>query len=143
MLDTVLEIARYSLPVLAVAVLALCLSALLKRRAPIAVLRPKRLRKRRDLVRSPRKRRIVLVKQQSERRLDERRHERAEARRERQAQTAPRLGRRHDGTHVRKRRRAARIRADTLRQRRDGLLDELHGRPPSEACSKTRKAGRP
>ena len=34
MLDTVLEIARYSLPVLAVAVLALCLSALLKRRAP-------------------------------------------------------------------------------------------------------------
>lgn len=31
MLDTVLEIARYSLPVLAVAVLALCLSALLKR----------------------------------------------------------------------------------------------------------------
>lgn len=34
MLDTVLKISRYSLPVLAVAILALCLSALLKRRAP-------------------------------------------------------------------------------------------------------------
>ena len=34
MLDFVLRISHYALPLLAVAVLALCLSALLKRRAP-------------------------------------------------------------------------------------------------------------